>query len=109
SRKKTWVPGASPGTENWHGWICNRYQPEARRRWYMFDLTGQTALVTGASGGIGGAAARALHRQGAVVTLTGTRAAALQALAEELGERAHVVTADLADPAAADALIRDAE
>jgi 3-oxoacyl-[acyl-carrier protein] reductase len=75
----------------------------------MFDLSGQTALVTGASGGIGGGAARALHRQGAVVTLAGTRRGALQALADELGERAHVATADLADPAAADALLRDAE
>ena len=56
----------------------------------MFDLTGQTALVTGASGGIGGAIARALHRQGAAVALAGTREAALAALAEELGRgRAH--------------------
>jgi 3-oxoacyl-[acyl-carrier protein] reductase len=75
----------------------------------MFDLTGQTALVTGASGGIGGAIARALHGQGATVGLTGTREAALAALAAELGERAHVLTADLADPAAADRLMRDAE
>ena len=75
----------------------------------MFDLTGQTALVTGASGGIGGAIARALHGQGAAVMLAGTRAPALAALAEELAERVHTVPADLADPAAADRLVRDAE
>ena len=75
----------------------------------MFDLSGQTALITGASGGIGGAIARALHRQGAAVGLAGTRAAALAALAEELDSRAHVLTADLADPAAPDRLVRDAE
>jgi 3-oxoacyl-[acyl-carrier protein] reductase len=75
----------------------------------MFDLTGQTALITGASGGIGGAIARALHDQGAVVALAGTRAAALADLAGELGERAHPLTADLADPEAADRLLRDAE
>jgi 3-oxoacyl-[acyl-carrier protein] reductase len=75
----------------------------------MFDLTGQTALVTGASGGIGGAIARALHRQGAEVALAGTRAAALAALSEELGGRAHPLTADLGNPEAADRLVRDAE
>jgi 3-oxoacyl-[acyl-carrier protein] reductase len=75
----------------------------------MFDLTGQTALVTGASGGIGGAIARALHNQGAAVALAGTRAAALAELAGELGARAHPLTADLADPEAADRLLRDAE
>jgi len=64
----------------------------------MFDLTGRRALVTGASGGIGGAIARVLHAQGAQVTLSGTRADRLQALADELGGRAHVATADLADP-----------
>ena len=75
----------------------------------MYDLTGQTALVTGASGGIGGAIARALHRQGAIVTLAGTRAAALAGLAEELKSRAHVVVADFADSAAPDRLLREAE
>ena len=55
----------------------------------MFDLTGKAALVTGASGGIGGAIARALHGQGAAVALSGTRVAPLEALAGELGERAH--------------------
>ena len=75
----------------------------------MFDLTGQSALVTGASGGIGGAIARAFHRQGAEVALAGTREAALTALAGELGSRAHVLVADIADPDAADRLVRDAE
>ena len=75
----------------------------------MFDLTGQTALITGASGGIGGAIARALYDQGAQVALAGTRTAALTQLAGELGTRAHPLTADLADPEAADRLLRDAE
>ncbi len=75
----------------------------------MFDLSGQTALVTGASGGIGGAIARALHRQGAAVALAGTRGTVLADLAAELGERAHPLVADLADPAAPDRLVRDAE
>ena len=75
----------------------------------MFDLSGQTALVTGASGGIGGAIARGLHSQGAQVMVAGTRRDALGTLAAELGERAHIGLADLADPAAADRLVRDAE
>lgn len=75
----------------------------------MFDLGGKNALVTGASGGIGGAIARALHRQGATVTLSGTRAPALETLAGELGERVHVAVANLGEAGAADALIKDAE
>lgn len=75
----------------------------------MFDLSGKSALVTGASGGIGGAIARALHAQGAQVTLSGTRAAALEALAGELKDRVHVATANLSDAGAADALIKGAE
>lgn len=70
----------------------------------MFDLTGKTALVTGASGGIGAAVARALHGAGATVALSGTREAPLQALAAELGERAHVVLCNLSDPASVEAL-----
>jgi 3-oxoacyl-[acyl-carrier protein] reductase len=71
----------------------------------MFDLTGKTALVTGASGGIGGAIARALHVQGAHVVLSGTREAALAEMKSELGERTAFVTANLSDPASVDGLI----
>ncbi|MBK5934219.1 3-oxoacyl-[acyl-carrier-protein] reductase [Rhodovulum imhoffii] len=70
----------------------------------MFDLNGKTALVTGASGGIGGAIARALHGQGAVVGLSGTRTGPLEALAADLGERAHVLPCDLSDKDAVEAL-----
>ncbi|MCF6273680.1 MAG: 3-oxoacyl-[acyl-carrier-protein] reductase [Rhodobacteraceae bacterium] len=63
----------------------------------MFDLTGKTALVTGASGGIGGAIAKALHEAGAVVALSGTRVDPLNELAASLGERAHVVPCNLSD------------
>ena len=75
----------------------------------MFDLTGKAALVTGASGGIGGAIARALHAQGATVVLTGTRAAALEELAKSLSERTHVIVSNLSDPAEADKLMAAAE
>ncbi len=70
----------------------------------MFDLTGKSALVTGASGGIGGEIARALHKAGAKVALSGTREAPLQALAEELGEGAFVCPANLGDAASVEAL-----
>lgn len=70
----------------------------------MFDLTGKTALVTGASGGIGGEIARALHGAGATVALSGTREGPLEELAAALGERAHVVPCDLSDATAVDAL-----
>jgi 3-oxoacyl-[acyl-carrier protein] reductase len=70
----------------------------------MFDLTGKAALVTGASGGIGGAIARALHGQGATVALSGTRVAPLEALAAELGGRVHVLPCDLSDAEAVEAL-----
>ena len=75
----------------------------------MFDLSGRTALVTGASGGIGGAVARALHAQGAAVVLSRTREASLQGLQEELGSRAYAVAASLSDPVAVDGLVGAAE
>ncbi|MDF1854770.1 3-oxoacyl-ACP reductase FabG [Pseudooceanicola sp.] len=74
----------------------------------MFDLSGKTALVTGASGGIGGAIARALHGAGASVGLSGTRLEPLEALAVELGERAHVLPCNLSDAAAVEALPKQA-
>ena len=75
----------------------------------MFDLGGKHALVTGASGGIGGAIARALHGRGAQVALSGTRRNALETLAGALGEGAHVVPCDLADEVAVTALAKAAE
>src|SRR5450432_694999 len=75
----------------------------------MFDLTGKTALVTGATGGIGAAVARALHAQGASVAISGTRAEVLEALAAELGQRVHVLPGDLSDIAAVEKLVPDAE
>ena len=75
----------------------------------MFGLDGKTALVTGASGGIGAAIARALHAQGASVVLSGTRVDVLEALAAELGPRAFACAADLRQAGAADALLSAAE
>jgi 3-oxoacyl-[acyl-carrier protein] reductase len=75
----------------------------------MFDLTGKTALVTGASGGIGAAIAEGLHRQGATLALSGTRRDALDALAAALKERVHVLPCDLADKKQIDELVPQAE
>ncbi len=74
----------------------------------MFDLTGKNALVTGASGGIGGAIVRALHAAGATVALSGTRTEPLEALAVELGDRAHVLPCNLSDMEAVEALPKKA-
>ena len=75
----------------------------------MFRLDGKTALVTGASGGIGAAVARLLHDRGASVVLSGTRLDALELLAKDLGERAHVCPADLRDASEPDSLVEAAE
>jgi len=75
----------------------------------MFDLSGKTALVTGASGGIGSAVARALHARGATVGLSGTRREALETLAAELGTRVHVLPADLGSRESVEALVPSAE
>jgi 3-oxoacyl-(acyl-carrier-protein) reductase len=75
----------------------------------MFDLTGKTALVTGATGGIGAEIAKAMHAQGAHVVLSGTREAVLQDLAQTLGERTSAVAANLSDAAAVDGLVEAAE
>jgi 3-oxoacyl-[acyl-carrier protein] reductase len=74
----------------------------------MFDLEGKTALVTGASGGIGADIARALHEAGATVGLSGTRVEPLEALAKELGPRAHILPCNLSDPEAVEALPKQA-
>ncbi|MBT5912373.1 MAG: 3-oxoacyl-ACP reductase FabG [Rhodospirillaceae bacterium] len=75
----------------------------------MFKLTGKTALVTGASGGIGSAIAKALHSQGAEVILSGTREGILTDLADRLAIRTHVIAADLKDPKSIESLVQKAE
>jgi 3-oxoacyl-[acyl-carrier protein] reductase len=75
----------------------------------MFDLTGKTALVTGASGGIGASIARALHQQGASLMISGTRMEALEALAAELGSRVQTIACDLSDPVQVEKLVPAAE
>ena len=75
----------------------------------MFDLTGKTALVTGATGGIGGAIARALHQQGATVALSGTRRDVLDQVAGELSSRVHVLPCNLADREAVETLVPQCE
>src|SRR5690606_37299451 len=90
------APGCYGGAKQFHAGMS------------MFDLTGKSALVTGASGGIGGAIARALHGAGATVALSGTRMEPLEALAGELGARAHVLQCNLSDAAAVEALPKQA-
>jgi 3-oxoacyl-[acyl-carrier protein] reductase len=75
----------------------------------MFDLTGKTALITGATGGIGAAIAKALHKAGATVAISGTRQPALDALKAELGERVHTIACNLGDPADVEKLVPSAE
>lgn len=75
----------------------------------MFELTGKTALVTGATGGIGGAIARALHKQGATIAISGTRREALDQMANELKDRVHVLPCNLADKDQVEALVPQAE
>ena len=74
----------------------------------MFDLTGKNALITGASGGIGGAIAKSLHAAGATVAISGTRRDPLEALANELGDRCHILTCNLSDAEAVEALPKQA-
>jgi 3-oxoacyl-[acyl-carrier protein] reductase len=75
----------------------------------MFDLTGKTALITGATGGIGGEIAKALHKQGATVVLSGTRAEALESLKNELGSRAFTAVCNLGDKESVEGLVKAAE
>lgn len=75
----------------------------------MFDLSGKTALVTGATGGIGGEIAKALHAQGATVAISGRNKEKLDALAGELGANTHAIVADLSNSDGIDALVKDAE
>jgi 3-oxoacyl-[acyl-carrier protein] reductase len=83
--------------------------PQEKESFDMFDLTGKNALVTGATGGIGGAIAKALHGQGASVAISGTKAEKLEALASELGERVFVLPCDLRDRPAVEQLADTAE
>jgi 3-oxoacyl-[acyl-carrier protein] reductase len=75
----------------------------------MFNLSGKSALVTGASGGLGNVIAKALHAQGAKIVLSGTKTDALKKLQSELGERSFIAPANLADPAAPAVLLKEAE
>src|SRR5215470_14686357 len=75
----------------------------------MFDLSGKAALVTGASGGIGAAIARALHRQGATLAISGTRRDVLHQLADEMKDRVHVAPCNLADKSDVEALVPSCE
>src|ERR1700743_2349447 len=85
------------------------FPDRALKEFSMFDLTGKKALVTGATGGIGGAIAQALHAQGATVAISGTRREVLDVLAGKLGDRVHVLPCNLSDAAEVEALVPSAE
>jgi len=108
----SWDTTVSGGFEadGWHksGGVISTPYDRREGLTTMFDLTGKCALITGASGGIGGAVARALHAAGATVGLSGTREGPLQALAADLGGRAHVLPCDLGNAQAIDALPKEA-
>jgi 3-oxoacyl-[acyl-carrier protein] reductase len=105
-RPKRWSDNSFPKASVW--WTnCSRIDEEKVRA--MFDLTGKTALVTGATGGIGGAIARALHSQGATIAVSGTRREVLDQLAGELKERVHVLPCDLANKDQVEALVPQSE
>src|SRR3954447_11158675 len=112
------APSASP-------WVGRRISPAPRMLWppqrrnglriaavrrvQMFDLSGRTALVTRATGGIGNAISKALHAQGATGAVSGTRREVLESLAGELGDRVHVLPCNLSDDAEVEALVPAAE
>src|SRR5215510_8351165 len=102
-------PREQPACRSARRRMSRRSRRARERRAAMFDLTGKSALVTGASGGIGGALARALYAQGATVTVSGTRRDALDALAGELSGRVHVLPCDLADKDAVEGLVPKCE
>src|SRR4029078_13410880 len=102
-------PSAGPTILPLQRMHCQLRRKAADKEISMFDLTGRTALVTGATGGIGGAIAQALHTQGATVAISGTRRGVLDAFAAQLGERVRVLPCNLSSTAEVEALVPAAE